>query len=420
MYTQRTMGTGVWDVIVIGGGPAGMMAAAKAGERGKKVLLLEKNPGLGKKLLITGGGRCNVTNNKPVVREMLGQYKSGGKFLFSTFMQHGVKESIAWFESRGVALKEENEGRLFPVTESAKTICDTLIKEIKVTNVSVKNNVAVSSILHNKRTALFTITTKAGETYLSTACIVATGGTSRPETGSTGEGLLWLKKLGHTVAENNLALVPLTLKDAWTKKLSGLTLPHIKISVYVDGKKHSAHAGKILFTHVGVTGPTILNLSKTVGELLSHSTVSLHLDLFPEKDAGEFKLYLRALLQEASNKKLKNVLSSILPTALVTGILTELGVDGEVACHSVSTADRTKLSLACKGLPLEVSGLLGADKAVISSGGVSLTEIDFKTMQSKIISGLYLIGDVLNIDRPSGGYSLQLCWSTGYVAGTHV
>lgn len=417
---QTTQRNQPWDVIIIGGGPAGMIAAAQAGTRGLTVLLLEKNPQVGKKLLITGGGRCNVTNNKPVVREMLSQYKGSGKFLFSTFMQHGVTESITWFKERGVFFKEENEGRLFPTTESAKTICDVLARELIAQKVTLKNNVVVTGVLHNKKTGIFTVTTKSGETMQGTSCVMATGGTSRPETGSTGEGFAWIKKLGHTVVQNNLALVPLTLKDVWTKKLSGLTLTNIKISLYADQKKQSTQLGKILFTHVGVTGPTILNLSKTVGELLSHSAVFLQLDLFPLKDAGEFKQYLRTLLNAESNKKLKNVLGTIVPTALVTGILHELGIDGEVPSHSVSTADRTRLALHLKSLTLEVAGLLGSDKAVVSAGGVNLTEIDFKTMQSKVIPGLYLVGDVLNIDRPSGGYSLQLCWSTGFVAGNHV
>ena len=414
------MNTQIWDVIVIGGGPAGMMTAATASARGKRVLLLEKNPHLGKKLLITGGGRCNVTNNKPEVREMLSHYKGGGKFLFSTFAQHGVAESIEWFTEQGVQLKEENEGRLFPVTDSAKTIFDTLAHELKSTGVSVKTRAAVKAIAYNKKAGLFSVTLESGEVLQSDACVVATGGTSRPETGSTGDAYAWLKKLGHTVVPNNFALVPLTLKNSWTKKLSGLTLTNIKLTLFADNKKLSVHPGKLLFTHVGITGPTVLNLSKTVGELLAHSDVTLMLDLFPSKDAGEFKIFLRQLLVHNSNKKLKNVLTEIMPAALVTALLNELTVDGDTPCHSVTTAERTKLALFLKAIPLQIKGLLGEDKAVVSSGGVPLTEIDFKTMESKIVSRLYVVGDMLNVDRPSGGYSLQLCWSTGFVAGNSV
>jgi predicted Rossmann fold flavoprotein len=421
MYTRGNMNqNNIFDVIVIGGGPAGMMAAAKAGERSRRVLLLEKNPHVGKKLLITGGGRCNVTNNKPVPREMLAAYKSGGKFLFSTFTQHGVADSITWFKERGVELKEENEGRLFPTTNTARTICDVLVQELKKTDVVQKTRASVKTVTRNKKSGGFTITLESGEMLECQSCVIATGGTSRPETGSTGDAYVWLKKLGHTVVPNNFALVPLTLKNSWTKKLSGLTLPDIKLTLFADNKKQSVHKGKLLFTHVGVTGPTILNLSKTVGELLAHSSVTLMLDLFPNKDAGELKVFLRALFAEHSNKKVKNVLSDVLPSTLVTELLKVLSVDPATVCHSLSTEARTSLLILLKAIPLEVKGLLGADKAVVSSGGVSLSEINFKTMESKIVPHIYVVGDMLNIDRPSGGYSLQLCWSTGYVAGSAV
>jgi predicted Rossmann fold flavoprotein len=349
---------------------------------------------------------------------MLHHYKSAGKFLFSTFMQHGVKESIAWFKKRGVTLKEENEGRLFPDTDLALTIRDALANEMKMQKVTIQNNATVSRISHDQKQNTFLIVTNLG-TYTATSCIVATGGTSRPETGSSGDGYGWLEKLGHTIFPNNFALVPLTLKNTWTRKLSGLSLPNVKITLYADKKKQDSKLGKLLFTHVGVTGPTILNMSKMVGELLAHSEVTLMIDLFPDKDAGEFKIYLRSLLASESNKKLKNVLGAILTTAVGSGILEEIAIDGEIPCHSVSSQDRTKLATYLKAVPLFVRGLLGENKAVISSGGVALEEIDFKKMESRLVPHLYIVGDVLNIDRPSGGYSLQLCWSTGFVAGSN-
>jgi len=406
-----------YDVVVIGGGPAGMMAAATAARQGAKVVLLEKNRNLGKKLLISGGGRCNVTNNKPVVREMLSQYKAEGKFLFSTFMQHGVQETIEWFLTRGVPFIEENEGRLFPETQNAQTIRDTLETELTTNDVLVQKNAVVKSI--EKKDALFVVSLEKGEWVYAKRCIVATGGTARPETGSTGEGLGWLKDMGHTVAENSFALVPITLKTAWTKSLSGITLPECKITLLSDGKKHSVNSGKILFTHVGLTGPAILNMSKTIGELLSYSSVVLRVDLFPGVDSAAMNTKFTELLHQNQNKKVRNALAELLPTAVAKEVLAQCEIDSETQCNSVTKMQRTELIEYVKSIPLEVKGLLGKDKAVASAGGVRLEEVDFKTMESKVIPGLYLIGDVLNINRPSGGYSFQLCWSTGYVAGAH-
>ncbi len=416
-----------FDVVVIGGGPAGMMAAARASARGRQTLLLEKNPILGKKLSITGGGRCNVTNNKPVVREMLSQYKESGKFLFSTFMQHGVVETILWFKERGVELVEENEGRLFPSTHQAETICDVLRNEVLEKGVIVKNNISVTGIIHKDKVngearedtlgyGEFEISTSEG-IFIAKSCVVATGGTSRPETGSTGEGFLWLQSLGHTVTPNNMALVPLAVKDKWIARLSGITLPAVKLTLFADGVKHSAHKGKILFTHFGVTGPTILNLSKTVSELLERGMVTIKVDLLPDLDEGMLKEKIQNLISESPNKKIKNILAELLPMTLVEIILEICGLNGETIAQVVDREAKVRLLNTLKALPLQIDSLLGEDKAIVSAGGVVLEEIDFKTMQSRIVPNLYLIGDVLNINRPSGGYSLQICWSTGFVAG---
>lgn len=409
----------IWDVAVIGGGAAGMMAAGAAGARGKSTVLLEKNEKLGKKLLISGGGRCNVTNNKQDVRTMLAKYKGKGKFLFSTFSQFSVKDTFDFFESRGVTLKEENDGRMFPTSNKSSTVWNALVENLKTTNVTVRTRCGVAGIQKESDTGVFTITLRNGEELKARSCVVATGGTSHPETGSTGEGYVWLREFGHRVVENNFALVPIALKDSWAKKLSGVTLPDVKLTVFSDGKKQSVHRGKMLFTHFGASGPVILTMSKEVGELLLHSAVTLSLDLFPQDGPGEFKARLQHALQEESNKKLKNVLAGLVPSTLVESLLAVSGVDGDIASHSVSTEDRAKLVAFLKAVLLQVDKLLGSDKAVISAGGVPLEEVDTRTMESRLVKGLYLIGDVLDIDRPSGGYSFQLCWSEGFVAGQH-
>ncbi|MCA9358417.1 aminoacetone oxidase family FAD-binding enzyme [Candidatus Kaiserbacteria bacterium] len=406
----------IWDVVVVGGGPAGMMAAATAAASGASVLLLEKNNRLGKKLSITGGGRCNITNNKPVVRDMLASYKDEGKFLFSTFSQHGVVESLAWFLDRGMAVKEENEGRLFPASESAEDVCRLLETELQKQAVAVLSNQTALRISKNQVEQHFVIETETN-VFQAKRCVLATGGYARPDTGSTGDGFLWLQSFGHTIHKNSGALVPVVLRTIWTKSLSGLTLPEVGVSVWVDGKKQFAKTGRVLFTHVGLSGPLILNMSKQIGDYLSEGSVELRFNLFPGVDAGVLKLQLTELL--TSNKKLQNALAEVLPAQLVRGLLGELGIDGETPCHSVEREVRGLLLQAFQSMSLVVGGLLGEDKAIVSSGGVELTEIDFKTMSSKLIPGLHVVGDLLNINRPSGGYSLQLCWSTGYVAGLH-
>ena len=414
------MKTDIYDVVIIGGGPAGMMAAGRAAERGRSVLLIEKNPGLGKKLLITGGGRCNVTNNKTEVRTMLSKYKGNDQFLFSAFAQFSVKDTLYFFNSRGLATKEENEGRVFPVSNSAKSVFDVLVKYMKEGKVKIQTGTEVTGISVDESTENIKIGIKGAEDIIAKNCVLATGGISRPETGSTGEGFKWLKKLGHTIIENDFALVPVALSDAWAKKLGGVTLENIKITTFQNSNKQSVGKGSLLFTHFGITGPTILNMSKEIGELLKYGKVLIELDLFPKTDNGALKKQLQELLVANNNKKLKNTLSNLIPTALALALLKVLNIDGETKNNMVSAESRKKIVAIMKAVPLNVSHLLGADKAVISSGGVDLKEVNFKTMQSRLIPNLYLVGDVLNIDRPSGGYSLQLCWTTGFVAGSNI
>ena len=409
----------VWDVIVIGGGPAGMIAAGRAAERGRSVILLEKNPMLGKKLLITGGGRCNFTNNNPDTRTMLSHYKGSDQFLFSAFSQFNVKDTLDFFDRRGMATKEEEEGRMFPVSDKAQSVLDVLVHYMKEGGVRVQTNAEVAGISVDAKTKYIHVRLSDKTEVVGRACVVATGGTSHPETGSTGEGFSWLEKLGHTTIDNSYALVPVALTDAWAKKLSGVTLADIKLTVFQGGKKQGMKKGKLLFTHFGISGPTVLNMSKMIGELLEQGDVMLALDLFPKYEHDALKKELQALLIEESNKKIKNTLDALMPSALVPALLALAWIDGETANHSVKKEERAKLLLLLKAVPLHVKGLLGADKAIVSSGGVVLEEVDFKTMRSRVVPNIYIVGDALNIDRPSGGYSLQICWTTGFVAGSH-
>ncbi|MEK7498401.1 MAG: aminoacetone oxidase family FAD-binding enzyme, partial [Patescibacteria group bacterium] len=262
------------------------------------------------------------------------------------------------------------------------------------------------------------IALKNQQIIVAKACILATGGTSRPETGSTGEGFMWLKKLGHTIIENDVALVPVALSDMWAKKLGGVVLKDVKLTTFQNCQKQASVKGSLLFTHFGISGPTVLNMSGEVGELLKYGEVNIEVDLFPQIDLGALRKQLQELLVAESNKKLKNVLSGLIPSALVSPLLIIADISGETVNHSVSTEARKKLVALMKAVPLHVSHLLGADKAIVSSGGVALEEVNFKTMESRLVPNLYIIGDVLNVDRPSGGYSLQLCWTTGFVVGS--
>lgn len=408
-----------YDVAIIGGGPAGMMAAGRAAERGLKVILIEKNDSLGKKLLITGGGRCNVTNAEFDDRTLLAKFKENDKFLFSAFSQFSVKESLDFFNSRGMPTKIEAEKRVFPVSNSAQSVWDVLVEYMKKGNVTVLSNSPVTSFskVGNK---IESLTLKNKTVIQAHSFILATGGKSRPETGSTGEGFDWLKNLGHTIIEPDAALVPVKVADAWVKGISGLTLPEVKITLFQNETKQAMKKGKILFTHFGVSGPTILNMSRDIRELLKYGDVFISLDIMPKHDYSTLNDALQELFKKESNKKFKNSLGTLVPSSLVPVIVEKSGINQDTFCHSVTREERLNLVKLLKDLRMQPTGLLGVEKAIVTSGGVVLTEVDFKTMQSKLVPNLYIIGDVLNIDRPSGGYSLQICWTTGYVAGNSV
>lgn len=404
-----------YDVVVIGGGPAGMMAAGRAAELGATVLLLEKNPKLGKKLLITGGGRCNITNAELDVRKMVAKYGPKGKALFGSFSRFGVAESFDFFHERGLPTKVEAEKRAFPQSNKAEDVWKTLVQYLKSGKVTIQYDSPVSEILADDKT----ITGIRVKKNVITAknYIVATGGKSRPETGSTGEGFAWMQTIGHTVLEPDAALVPITLQEQWLKELSGLSFPAAKLTVLQDGKRIDTKAGKILFTHFGLSGPLVLNMSRAIRELFTYAPVLLELDLWPTLDQVALDKKVLDILTAFSNKKVRNNLGDLVPPKMIPALLRMTKIDPEKECHSVTKAERVQLVKQLKSFTLTVTGFLGVEKAVTTSGGVSLKEIDFKTMQSKLYSNLYLAGDMLDFDRPSGGFSLQICWTTGYLAG---
>lgn len=406
----------MYDVIVIGGGASGMMAAGRSAERGKKVLLLEKNSALGQKLAITGGGRCNITNAEESAHLLLAHYGAAKGFLHALFADFGVKDTFEFFESRGLKLKIEDNKRAFPVTERAPDVVKILVDYLKQSRVEIMTNAPVTKI-NCKDGAIVSVIARSKE-WLARSYIFATGGASHPETGSTGDGFAWLKNLGHTVEAPTPNLVPLSIAETWIKNLSGVALDNVKITFFVDQTKKFFLKGKILCTHFGISGPTILNAARRVADLLHEGPVTAVIDLYPAFDVGALDRHITAVFDEHKNKTFANALPFLVPPGTTRSLAQLITfIDPETKVHSVKKDQRKALAELFKHLSLTVQGLMGYDRAVVADGGVVLKEIDNKTMRSKIISNLFITGDLLHINRPSGGYSLQLCWTTGYAAG---
>ena len=411
-----------YDVIVIGGGASGMMAAGIAAENGKRVLLIEKNKELGKKLSITGGGRCNITNAEKDVRVLLAHYGEAAKFLFSPFSQFGMEDTFSFFEKRGLPLVIEGGKRAFPETHSAPDVTATLKKYLTEQRVTLKTNTKVEGFILEEGKIVAVQTDR--EAYGGNSFILATGGSSHQHTGSTGEGIQWLEELGHTVHKPNPDIVPLKVEDSWVKSLSGTALPFMKITFtdLHDSKKVAfSKTGRLLFTHFGLTGPLILNAAHQVKMMLKHGPVRAYIDLYPDTEVGTVRNRVLEAFNIHKNKALRNVLKEFTPAGMHSAIMMLLPVEvREKKVHSVTQEERHVLVDLLKGLPLVITDTMGYDWAVVSDGGVELSEINTKTMASLKHSNLFFTGDVLNISRPSGGYSLQLCWTTGWVAGNNV
>ena len=407
-----------YDVIVIGGGPAGMMAAGRASERGLHVLLIEKNAVLGKKLSITGGGRCNITNAEFDMRALLTHYGDAEQFLYSPCTQFGVQETFDFFTSRNLPLIVEDRKRAFPKSEKAIDVTKVMQKFVEKSGVTVLLSTTVQGLKTEEGEVMGVITDSG--TYEAKAYIIASGGKSHADTGSTGDGISWLIKTGHTVHESNPNLVPLVVNDSWIKQISGTTLTNVRIT-FTQGADKLKKEGNILCTHFGLSGPLILNSAHQVKKMLTNGKVIATIDLFPKEDIGALRLRFQKLSEMYPNKTLVNALKDWFPKSVVEAILLPLSqVLHGTKMHSLPRDTRHTIVDRIKSISLTVTGTMGYDWAVVSDGGVDLKEVDTRTMQSKIHPNLYFVGDILHINRPSGGYSLQLCWTTGFVAGNSV
>ena len=406
-----------YDVIVIGGGAAGMMAVGRAAELGKKVLLLEKNAKLGAKLAISGGGRCNILNAEDDEHKLLAHYGDSGKFLYSPFSQHGMQDAYRFFEAHGLPLKVEARKRAFPKSEKASDVVATLKKYMAEGKVEVRLKSPVTQIVAKGGRIEHIIAN--GEKLSARSYILATGGLSHPETGSTGDGFAWLTELGHTVQKPTPTIVPLRTAEVWAHKLAGISIPDMKLTFFVDGKRSFAERGVLLFTHFGLSGPLILNAAGKVADLLQAGEVSARIDTRPETDLGILDREITATFDANKNKLLKNVFADIAPSGTSTVLLSLTKSDPEKRVHSVTKEERRELAELLKALPVSITGLMGFDRAVVADGGVPPSEIDTKTFRSLKLENLFIVGDLLHIRRPSGGYSLQLAWTSGYVAGSH-
>ena len=402
-----------FDVVVIGGGPAGMTAAIKASEKGLKVVLIEKNPLFGKKLLLTGGGRCNITQAEFNDKKFIEKLGKKGQFFFSPLSVFGVKAVIDFFEKNGLATKVERGGRVFPVSDKSKDVLNTLLKCLNKNNVKFLLEQEVTGF-DVKEGKIEKVKLKEKD-ILGKSFIISTGGKAYPGTGSTGDGYLWASEMGHKIIKPMPSLVSIVTKERWVCNLAGLTLKNVEVSIFQNNKKQAFRFGEMIFTHFGLSGPIILDLSKKIGELMLLGKVVLKIDLKPALDFLTLDKRLQRDFQ--GNRYFKNYLSELVPQKLSDLIIKKTNISPEKKLSLVTKEERKKIIETLKGLELTVQGTTGFGQAIITSGGIDLKEIDSKTMKSKIIKNLFFAGEVIDLDGPTGGYNLQICWSTGYVAG---
>lgn len=410
-----------YDVIVIGGGPSGLMASISAALHGARVLLVDKGNKLGRKLGISGGGRCNVTNAKEI-DELIENIPGNGRFLYSAFSTFNNMDIIRFFEGLGIALKEEDRGRMFPVSDKAKTVVETLISKAHALGVDTKLHAPVKEVLYAEGHTTG-IRLQTNEIIHSTSVIIAAGGKSVPHTGSTGDGYAWAEAAGHTITELYPTEVPITSNASFirTKELQGISLRNITLTVWnPKGKVIKQHEGDMIFTHFGISGPAVLRCSQYVVKALKKfkvSTLLMTIDMFPDKTIDDTFNETLHLAKNEPKKAIKNVLKGYLPERFIPLVLRKAEIQENVTFDHIVKQSWMEMAKLLHAFPIKVNGTLSIEEAFVTGGGVSLKEINPQTMQSKLMNGLYFCGEILDIHGYTGGYNITAAFTTGYNAG---
>lgn len=407
-------------VVVIGGGAAGLMAAVIAGREGAKVTLLEKMNYVGKKMGITGKGRCNITNACDM-SEFIKNTPGNGKFLYGAYERFTNEDLLQLLHDAGLETKVERGGRVFPASDSALDVRNIFMKLMKHYGVDVRLEEPVKKLLVDDSVVTGVVTDK--ETYHVDAVVIATGGKSYPATGSTGDGYILAAQVGHKITDIRPSLVPLVTEESWVKDLMGLSLRNVELSVVAKNKVQANMFGEMMFTHFGITGPIVLSLSHTVGKLMRKKnigTIGLDINLKPALSPETLDKRLQKDFDLYSKKQLINGMKDLLPSRLIPLIIELAGIDPQKPINQISKEERQQIGYMLQHMPLTVKGLRPVEEAIVTAGGISLKEFNPKTMESKLVKGLYGAGEVLDIDAFTGGYNLQAAFSTGYVAAMHI
>jgi predicted Rossmann fold flavoprotein len=410
-----------YDIIIIGAGSSGLMASIAASSQGAKVLLLDKGDKLGRKLGISGGGRCNVTNAKEL-DDLIKHIPGNGRYLYSSFANFNNKDIVSFFEGLGIQLKEEDNGRIFPVSDKAKSVVDALVNKVRAQGVHIKTNSPVKEVLFQNEHVMG-VKLRSGEVINSGSVIVAVGGKSVPQTGSEGDGYEWAIQAGHSITELYPTEVPLTSNESFirNKDLQGLSLRNISLTVWnPNGKKVIEHNGDMIFTHFGISGPTALRCSQFVVKLLKQfdeHSVLLTIDIFPNQTLEQIYEETIELSKNEPKKAIKNVLKGRLSERLIPHILSRAGLKEDITYDNIPKQPWLEMAKLIKSFPIHINGTLSIEEAFVTGGGINLKEVNPKTMESKFKQGLYFCGEILDIHGYTGGYNITAAFSTGYTAG---